>query len=165
MFLDRILEIDTGRRAVGLKTASRSEDFFVDHFPGFPVVPGVLLLEALAQLSGKLLELTILEERGFWSWPIFSMANKVKFRRFVRPGDLVRLETELIAIAPESAQCKVRALVEGRVVAQAEQTFVFDPEGLGEEDDRRLLEEYERKQFKILWDGWPEWDAALGKGS
>jgi len=165
MFLDRILEIETGRRAVGLKTASRSEDFFADHFPGFPVVPGVLLLEALAQLSGKLLELTILEERGFWSWPIFSMADKVKFRRFVRPGDLVRLETGLLSLAPESAQCRVRALVEGRVVAQAEQTFVFDPEGLGEEEDRRLLEEYEKKQFKILWDGWPGYLARLAEGA
>ena len=110
-------------------------------------------------------ELTILEERGFWSWPIFSMADKVKFRRFVRPGDLVRLETELLSVAPESAQCKVRALVEGRVVAQAEQTFVFDPEGLGEEEDRRLLAEYERKQFKILWDGWPAYAARVEGGA
>ncbi len=163
IFLDRILEIEPGHRAVGLKTATRSEDFFADHFPGFPVVPGVILLEALAQLSGKLLELTILEQRGFWSWPIFSMANKVKFRRFVRPGDPVRLETELIAVAPESAQCKVRALVDGRTVAQAEQTFVFDPEGLGEEEDRRLLEEHEKKQFKILWAGWPEFCAGRGE--
>lgn len=162
IFLDRILEVQPGKRAVGLKTATRSEDFFADHFPGFPVVPGVILLEALAQLSGKLLELTILEERGFWSWPIFSMADKVKFRRFVRPGDQVRLETELLSLALESAQCRVRALVDGRQVTTAEQTFVFDPAGLSDDQGRRLLEEHERKQFKVLWDGWPEYCAARG---
>ncbi len=157
IFLDKITELEPGKRAVGLKTATRSEDFFADHFPGFPVVPGVILLEALAQLSGKLLELTILEERHFWSWPIFTMANKVKFRKFVRPGELVRLETEITAMSVESAQTKVQAFVGDRRVTSAEQTFVFDPAGLDSDAGRQRLESHESEQFKILWDDWPAW--------
>ena len=157
IFLDRIVEMKPGESAVGLKTATRSEDFFADHFPGFPVVPGVLLLEALAQLSGKLLELTLVEERGFWSWPIITMADKVKFRRFVRPGDQVRLEAKIIALSHESAQTPVQAFVGDAKVTSAEQTFVFDPGGLDTEAGRQRLEMHEREQFKILWDGWPAW--------
>ena len=159
IFLDRITELEPGSRAVGYKTATRSEDFFADHFPGFPVVPGVILLEALAQLSGKLLELTLLQERHFWSWPIITMANKVKFRKFVRPGELVRMESEIIALSVESAQTKVQAFVDDKRVTTAEQTFVFDPGGLDTEAGRERLERHEREQFKILWDGWPEWIA------
>ena len=160
IMLDRILEITPGESAVGLKTATRSEDYFADHFPGFPVVPGVLLLESLAQLSGKLLELTILRDRGYWSWPIFSMADKVKFRRFVRPGDLVRLEARILALSDESAQTRVQAFVDGKKVTTAEQTFVFNPEGLDTTEARELLQEHESVQFKILWEGWPKWWAA-----
>lgn len=165
ILLDRIVEMEPGSRAAGLKAATRSEDFFADHFPGFPVVPGVLLLEALAQLSGKLLEVTILEQRHFWSWPIFSMADKVKFRRFVRPGDQVRLESEILSLSHESAQCRVRALVDGKPVTNAEQTFVFDPAGLDSDAGRARLEMHEREQLSVLWDGWKDWIAAYDRNA
>jgi 3-hydroxyacyl-[acyl-carrier-protein] dehydratase len=159
IFLDRITELEPGSKAVGYKTATRSEDFFADHFPGFPVVPGVILLEALAQLSGKLLELTLLQERHLWSWPIITMADKVKFRKFVRPGQLVRLETKITDLSVDYAQTRVQAFVEDVRVTSADQTFVFDPRGLDTEAGQDRLEVHEREQFKILWEGWPEWIA------
>ncbi len=161
-FLDRITLLEPGRKAVGLKGISGEAEYFRDHFPDFPVMPGVLMLEALAQLSGKLLEVTVLEERGIWVWPIISMMDRVKFRQFVRPGDQVELTSELVDLRDESARCKVSARVGGRVTTSAEQIFVFDPSGLDTEEGRRALAEYESRVLKILWDGWEDFVSSLG---
>ena len=91
LWLDGIEELKSGHSAIGHKVFSADESFFRDHFPGFPVVPGVILLEAMAQLSGKLIGYTVRMERGDWPFPILSMAEKVKFRRFVRPEEPVTL--------------------------------------------------------------------------
>ena len=108
-FLDRIDELVPGERASGRKGVASSEDYFADHFPDFPVMPGVLQVEALAQLSGKLIEVTVFEQRGHWVWPILSMVKKAKFRRFVRPGDPLVLTSDLHMLRDESAVCKVKA--------------------------------------------------------
>ena len=94
-FLTSIDEMKVNEYARGTATFPEDTWFFRDHFPGFPVVPGVIMLEALAQLSGKLIGWSVKRVRGDWPFPIISMANNVKFRRFIRPGELVVLETRV----------------------------------------------------------------------
>ncbi len=160
VFLDRIDELIPGERAVGRKGVGSSEDYFADHFPGWPVVPGVVQVEALAQLSGKLVEVTIFENERRWVWPILSMVRKAKFRRFVRPGDVIELRAELSELRDESAICKVKALVDGKATTDAEILFVFNPGNLEETFAQYELEKLERRQLKLLWDGYVDWAAA-----
>lgn len=162
LFLDRITEMVPGERAQGLKGVASSEDYFVDHFPKFPVVPGVIQVEALAQLSGKLIEITLFEEQQRWIWPILSMVRKAKFRKFVRPGDVMQMTTELLEIREESAICRTSAKVDGKITTQAELLFVFNPERLETDEAQRDLERMERGQLKILWDEYEDWCARSG---
>ena len=99
--IDHIDAIESGSSARGRKTFDPALPLFEDHFPRFPVVPGVLLMESLAQLSGKLIGFTVKQERGDWPFPILTMMDKVKFRRFVKPGEEIILETTLIALRDE----------------------------------------------------------------
>jgi 3-hydroxyacyl-[acyl-carrier-protein] dehydratase len=156
LLVDRIDSLVSGESAQGAKTWPADSQFFEDHFPRFPVVPGVLLLEALAQLAGKLIGYTVREERGDWPFPILSMMNGVKFRKFVRPDQEVILETKLLSLRDEMAVVQSRARCEGRTVAQAEQIFVFNAVPLEKEDDRITVERLERAQLKSLWADYTE---------
>jgi len=156
LLVDRIEALEQGRTAVGVKVFGPEERFFEDHFPGFPVVPGVLLLEALAQLAGKLIGYTVRLERGDWPFPILSMMEGVKFRRFVKAGEQVRLEVELRALRDEMAHVLSRARVGGRVVAQAEQIFVFNAVPLADPRDLARLERIEFGYLRSLWPGCPD---------
>jgi 3-hydroxyacyl-[acyl-carrier-protein] dehydratase len=156
LLLDRIDEMSVSESAQGAKTWSADSEFFRDHFPKFPVVPGVLLLEALAQLAGKLIGFSVREERGDWPFPILSMMNGVKFRKFVRPDEEVILETRLVSLREEMAVVQSRARCGGRTVAQAEQIFVFNAVPLDNEEDRETLERLERAQLEALWADYPE---------
>ncbi len=157
LFLDRIDDIVAGERALGRKGVASSEDYFAEHFPKFPVVPGVVQVEALAQLSGKLIEVTLFEHHQRWVWPILSMVRKAKFRRFVRPGDTIVLESNISELRDESAICKVKAKVDGKVTTDAELLFVFNPGDLAGAGAQALLEELERDNLNMLWDGYKEW--------
>lgn len=154
-FLDSIDELVLDRSAVGQICFPPDTAFFADHFPGFPVVPGVILLEALAQLSGKLIGYSVRHRRGDWPFPILSMAQAVKFRRFVRPDERVRLETRLDALRDESASVTVKALVGGRAVATAEQVFVFNAVKLDNDAEAARLEALERAELARLWKEYP----------
>ncbi len=162
--IDRIDDIVPGKRAAGAKAVTLAEDYFEDHFPRFPVVPGVLVIEALAQLSGKLIELTVWEERGIWPFPVLSMVRNAKFRKFIRPGDQIRLETELAESRDESAVTRAKARVDGKTVTEAELLFVFDPEGLADSLDQRALKEIETQALKVLWPGFAAWADASKRG-
>src|SRR5215813_10556804 len=97
LLLDRITELSPPEHATAIKCISLAEDVFVDHFPGYPVMPGALLLEALAQLGGALLEATM-ESRGMGDRvAVLSMADRAKFRHFARPGDRLLLRARGIA--------------------------------------------------------------------
>jgi len=156
LLVDRIDELIPGESAVGIKTFNLSEPLFQDHFPRFPVVPGVLMLESMAQLAGKLIGYTVREERGDWPWPIFTMADRVKFRKFVRPGDVITLESSFISLREESAQMKNRCRVNGKMVAQAEQTFVFNAVPLEDDVARREVEALEEQALRLLWAACPK---------
>lgn len=153
VLLEAIDELVAEERAVGRARFDPDLPLFADHFPGWPVVPGVLLLEAMAQLAGKLIGLSVRRQRGDWAMPILSMMNGVKFRRFVAPGDAIALEVELIALREESAVVKARARVDGRLVAQAEQVFVFNPAPLAEPGASARLERIEAAELARLWPG------------
>jgi 3-hydroxyacyl-[acyl-carrier-protein] dehydratase len=155
LFLDRIRAVTLGERITGVKAVGLAEDYFVDHFPKFPVVPGVIVTEALAQLSGKLIELSVYEERGVWPFPILSMVNKAKFRRFIPPGSLIEMESSVISLRDESAMMGVRATVEGKVTTTAELTFVFDPSGLP--NSASDIEAIERDFLRQIWPGYDEY--------
>ena len=153
--VDTIDQLVLGDFAVGTKTYRETEPFFQDHFPNFPVVPGVLIMESLAQISGKLIGYTVRQERGDWPFPILSMMNRVKFRRFVRPETSITLETKIKVLKQESALVDVRAKVDGKVHAQAEQLFVFNSVPL-EEGESERLEALERNELLRLWKDCPE---------
>ncbi len=154
-WLTRIDHIDLGRSASGSMVFPDDSPFFEDHFPGFPVVPGVLLLEAMAQLSGKLIGYTVRKDRGDWPFPILSMANNVKFRKFVRPGELACFESTILELREESSVVAVKTRVDGKVVAQAEEVFVFNAVPLASPAEAERLERLERSELARLWPGYP----------
>ena len=153
--VDAIDDLERDRFAAGRVAFPPESEFFQDHFPGFPVVPGVLLQEAMAQLAGKLIGYSVRLNRGDWPFPILSMMQGVKFRKFVRPGEQVRLEARLVALRDESAIVDVCAWVDGRRVAQAEQTFVFNAVPLASAAEADTLERLERAELRRLWAGYP----------
>lgn len=93
LLVDKILELAPGKRSVGVKNVTANEPFFQGHFPDFPVMPGVLIVEALAQV-GAVLILSQPENKG--KIVLFAGIDKVRFKRQVRPGDCLRLEVEII---------------------------------------------------------------------
>ncbi len=110
LLVDRILEVEPGKRAVGIKNVSANEPFFQGHFPGNPIMPGVLMVEALAQtvcVAGLLME----ENKG--KLGMFTGFEDIKFRRPVVPGDVLRLETEILVMKMGMGKAKVVASVEG----------------------------------------------------
>ncbi len=123
--IDRITRITPGESAEGVKCVSLADDVFADHFPGHPIMPGALLLEAMAQLGGVLAEATLRERGRHDLHALLSMVDRAKFRVMVRPGDRVILEAKAENVRDEGAQVRGFARVEGKLAAEAELTFVF----------------------------------------
>lgn len=122
LLVDRILEMEMGKRVVGIKNVTINEPFFQGHFPGHPIMPGVLLLEAMAQ-TGGVLAMRTAEAAGIdikKKVIYFMTIDKVKFRKPVLPGDQVRFELDLIKSRSNIRGYKAQALVDGAVVAEAE---------------------------------------------
>lgn len=125
LLVDRVLEIDGFQRAVGVKNVTLNEPYFVGHYPEQPIMPGVLLVEAMAQLGGILL-LRKLELTG--RLPVLLSVDRVKFRRAVVPGDQVRLEAETVRLASGRGRVQCRALVQGVLAAEARLNFALTQE-------------------------------------
>lgn len=118
MLVDRILEVQGTEKIVGLKNVTFNEEFFQGHFPGHPVMPGVLIVEAMAQTGGLLLMEQIPNRESKTVY--FMSLDNVKFRKPVVPGDQLRMEVEMVQFRGKVARMKGVALVEGKVVAEAE---------------------------------------------
>ncbi len=120
LLVDRILEFEPRKRIVGLKNVTINEPFFRGHFPEHPIMPGVLVIEAMAQVGGLLLMDAVNNPEDKVVY--FMSLNNVKWRRPVTPGDQLRFELEMVNLRRSTCKMKGRGLVEGKVVAQAEMT-------------------------------------------
>lgn len=121
LLVDRIVELERGRRATGLKNVTLSEDFLADHFPEQPIMPGVMIAEALAQLGDWVLR----ESSDFQCVGVVTSFERLRFRNFVLPGDQLRLEVEVLELGASEARLRGRALRDGQVVTSAEFTIAL----------------------------------------
>jgi len=118
LFVDRLLEFEEGKRAVGLKLASFGEPYFTGHFPTDPVLPGVIQIEAIAQVATILILLSFEGLEG--KRPAFTGIEKARFRKAVRPGDCLRLEVDLLSWRRGLGTARGRIEVGGATVCEAE---------------------------------------------
>ena len=124
LLVDRIIEVEGDKRIVGIKNVTINEPFFQGHFPGHPIMPGVLIIEAMAQVGGMLL-LTHFEAQNVEDKVVYFMSlDNVKFRRPVLPGDQIRFELEMIAFRGKTCRMKGVGYVDGQMVAEAEMMAV-----------------------------------------
>jgi UDP-3-O-[3-hydroxymyristoyl] N-acetylglucosamine deacetylase/3-hydroxyacyl-[acyl-carrier-protein] dehydratase len=122
LFVDKIISLERGRRATGVKNVTINDYFFKGHFPGKPVMPGVLIIEAMAQVGGVMM-LSPEENRGKLAY--FMSADNIKFRRTVVPGDQLILEVEAGKIKSRTGRVHARALANGKIVAEADLMFIL----------------------------------------
>ena len=122
LLVDRIIDLEPGARAVGLKNVSVNEPFFQGHFPGYPIMPGVLIVEALAQV-GSVALLSPPENRGKVGY--FAGIDGFRFRKPVTPGDVLRLEVSLERMRGSVGKAKAKAEVDGKLVASGDLTFAL----------------------------------------
>jgi beta-hydroxyacyl-ACP dehydratase FabZ len=118
LLVDRILELEPGKRVVGIKNVTINEEFFLGHFPGNPVMPGVLIIEAMAQTAavGVLTAIAEPEKKGAY----LTGVDSCRFRRPVLPGDQLRLEIDIVSVKMRLGKCRGIAKVDGQLCAEAE---------------------------------------------
>ena len=120
LLVDRILELEPGERALGIKNVTINEPFFVGHFPGQPVMPGVLIVEALAQVGAVAL-LSLEEHKGKMAF--FGGIERFRFRRVVQPGDQLYLEVRLLWVRRGIGKGEAKAKVNDELVGEGEIMF------------------------------------------
>ena len=118
LLVDSILELDPARKIVGIKNVSINEPFFQGHFPGAPVMPGVLIVEAMAQVAAVMVLKEIADREHKLVY--FSGIDRARFRQPVVPGDQIRIVVEVIKMRPRHGKLKAEAYVKERLVAEAE---------------------------------------------
>jgi len=126
LLVDRVEEIEPGVRAVGIKNVTQNEPFFQGHFPDYPVMPGVLIVEAMAQV-GAVGVMAVEEYRQ--KLALFAGIDGVRFRRQVIPGDVLRMEVEIERLKGRVGRGKGRATVAGERVCEADLMFAFAERG------------------------------------
>lgn len=122
LLVDRIEELEPGKRAVGVKNVTQNEPFFQGHFPDYPVMPGVLIIEAMAQVGAVGVMAGGDHEDKL---ALFAGIDGVRFRRQVLPGDVLRMEVEIVRLKGSVGRGKARATVDGERVCEAELMFAF----------------------------------------
>jgi len=129
LLIDRIVEFERTKRLVAIKNVTINEQFFQGHFPGHPIMPGVLVIEAMAQAGGVIMmyELPDREKKLV----VFTGIERAKFRRPVTPGDQLRIEVEVLSFRPRAGRIQGRALVDGKPVCEATLTCMVVPRTAG----------------------------------
>lgn len=122
LLVDKVLEVEEGKRAIGIKNVTANEEFFNGHFPDYPVMPGVLIVEALAQV-GAVAMLKKEENRGRLAF--FAGIDNCRFKRQVRPYDQLRLEVEMTRVRGAIGKGKAIATVDGEIACETEITFAL----------------------------------------
>lgn len=117
LLIDRVVEFERGKRLVAIKNVTMNEPFFQGHFPGYPLMPGVLIVEAMAQ-AGAIIMLHEIPDRDK-KLAVFTGIDKAKFRRPVTPGDQLRIEVNVLAFKSRLGRMEAQALVDGKVACQA----------------------------------------------
>ncbi len=127
LMVDRVVEFEPGKRAVGIKNVTITEPFFTGHYPDLPILPGVLILEAMAQVGG----ICLMPEEGHQAVagealvPLFTGVDSARFRRPVTPGDQLRIEVTVLRVRGTIGKIAAEATVDGQVVAEAELMFAW----------------------------------------
>ena len=121
LLIDRVIEMEEGKRVTALKNVTINEPFFTGHFPGVPVMPGVLMVEAMAQAGGVLLFSSLEDKES--SIAMLLGVDKCRWRRPVRPGDQLVIEVDVLRLKARVGKMAAKALVNGAVAAEAEITF------------------------------------------
>ncbi|WP_250672877.1 3-hydroxyacyl-ACP dehydratase FabZ [Paraclostridium ghonii] len=122
LLVDKVIELEEGKRAVGIKNVSVNEPFFQGHFPEYPLMPGVLIIEALAQV-GAVAMMSIDENKG--KLGVFAGIDKVRFKKEVRPGDTLRMEVEMLSLRRNIGKANASAYVDGELVCRGELMFAL----------------------------------------
>ncbi|WP_438491470.1 3-hydroxyacyl-ACP dehydratase FabZ [Paenibacillus sp. IHBB 3054] len=122
LLVDRVIELEEGKRAVAIKNVTVNEPFFTGHFPEYPVMPGVLIVEALAQTSGIAMSSS---EEDSNRIGLLTGIDNCRFKRQVKPGDQLRLEFEVTRVKGQIVKGNGTATVDGELVCQAEIMFAF----------------------------------------
>ena len=126
LLVDRIEELEPGARAVGIKNVTQNEPFFQGHFPDYPVMPGVLIVEAMAQVGAVGV---MVNEEYRDKLALFAGIDNVRFRRQVVPGDVLRMEVEIERLKGRIGRGKGRATVDGEKACEANLMFAFADKG------------------------------------
>jgi len=126
LLVDKIIELEPGKKAVGIKNVTANEPFFQGHFPEYPIMPGVLIVEALAQTAGIA---TANPDEGKGKLGLFASIDSMKFKRPVLPGDTLRLEAEILMNKMGVVKAKVKATVDSQVAAEGEIKFAMADTG------------------------------------
>lgn len=150
--LDRITSMELGKSIEGIKCWSMDNDVFNDHFPGFPVVPGVLASESMAQLLGTLIEKTYIEKYGKEKagYAVLSIIHKAKFKSFLIPGDKAILKGELQSLDVNNASGEVKMYVDETLIAKASFSFgILRKDNLPNERLGLMREEF----YNIIFNG------------
>jgi 3-hydroxyacyl-[acyl-carrier-protein] dehydratase len=125
LLIDRVVEFERGKRLVAIKNVTFNEPFFQGHFPGYPLMPGVLIIEAMAQ-AGAIIMLQEIPDREK-KLAVFTGIEKAKFRRPVTPGDQLRIEVDVLSFKPRVGRMEAKAFVEGKLACQATLTCSIVP--------------------------------------
>lgn len=122
LLVDKVIELDDGKRAVGIKNVTVNEPFFQGHFPEYPIMPGVLIIEAMAQV-GCVAMMSIEENRG--KLGVFAGIDKVRFKKEVRPGDTLTMEVEMTSVRRNIGKATAKAFVGEELACSGELMFAL----------------------------------------
>jgi 3-hydroxyacyl-[acyl-carrier-protein] dehydratase len=125
LLIDRIIEFDPGKRVVALKNVTMNEQFFQGHFPDYPIMPGVLVVEAMAQAGAIIMMQAIPDSKT--KLVVFSGIERAKFRRSVTPGDQLRIEVDVLSMRPRAGRMEGKAYVDGKLACEATLTCMVVP--------------------------------------